>query len=81
MIYLIWSFDNNGWWRPNRQGYTPMIEEAGRYGATEAGEIVTNSIFLDEVAIAESLAIPNGPPKFHPYGGEEMVGEEFNWER
>ena len=56
-------------------GYTPNIEDAGLYTAEEAGEIVVNSIFLDEIAIAEPLAMsPNSdmpmPPLYHPTRGK-----------
>ena len=71
MRYVIWSFDHQAWWRPNRQGYTTKLAEAGRYSAEEAGQIVTDSIFLDEVAILEKLATSQGEPLYHPYRGDE----------
>lgn len=28
-MYLIWSYEHNAWWKPNRWGYTTNIKEAG----------------------------------------------------
>lgn len=39
MKYLIWSNEHNAWWRPNGNGYTKSIEEAGRYTFERAAEI------------------------------------------
>ena len=69
MKYLIWSFKHDCWWAPNSRGYTPDIELAGRYSAHDAGEIVTNSILLESIAICEPIATEQGPPKFHPHYG------------
>jgi len=41
--FLIWSKVHRMWWRAERQGYTPHLEEAGRYSRAEAGDIVTGS--------------------------------------
>ena len=38
-IWLIWSNEHGMWWRPASCGYTRVIEQAGRYGITEATEI------------------------------------------
>lgn len=69
-MYLIWSFEHHAWWAAASMGYVQTIESAGRYTATEAGAIVTNSVWNDEVAILESRAKREGPPKFHPYAGD-----------
>lgn len=70
MQYVIWSFEHRRWWRPDSEGYTPDLREAGRYSKAEAGDIVTSSILLEEVAIYETFAIKMGPPKYHPHNGE-----------
>jgi hypothetical protein len=70
-MYLIWSFEHHAWWRPERQGYTDNMADAGRYTAREAGEIVTASIWNDEVAVPVTRASCDGPPKFHPYAGND----------
>jgi hypothetical protein len=67
--YVIWSFEHLAWWAPARQGYVDELTAAGRYTAREAGDIVTNSIFNDEVAVYGILAERDGPPKYHPYRG------------
>jgi len=68
MQYLIWSFEHRAWWGPDRCGYTTDIERAGRYTKEEAGEIVTSSIMVEEVAIAVGIALDWGPPTHDPYG-------------
>ena len=40
MLYAIWSFEHEGWWRPDRFGYTGHKEEAGLYLEDEAIDIV-----------------------------------------
>lgn len=40
MNYLVWSNQHAMWWRANWRGYTPVIEEAGRYTRAEADDIV-----------------------------------------
>ena len=67
--YVIWSFKHTMWWGPDRGGYTPHLEQAGRYGAVDAGDIVTNDVMLDNVAVHLTIAEPHGPPTFHPYNG------------
>ena len=41
--FLIWSNEHRMWWRSARRGYTEWIEQAGRYGRTEAQEIVASA--------------------------------------
>lgn len=60
--FVIWSFEHEAWWGPDHAGYTPDLDRAGRYSAREAGEIVTDSILGDEVAIEASVARRKGPP-------------------
>ena len=52
-------------------GYTTSFEGAGRYSAVEAGQIVIESVLLDDVAICEPIAEERGAPMFHPYKGDE----------
>lgn len=72
MKYLIWSFEHDAWWAPDRRGYTEDIEKAGRYSKDEAGEIVTDSVWCEEMAILEEVAKTNGPPFFAPWGGSRF---------
>lgn len=60
--YVIWSFEHHAWWGPGQAGYTWTLARAGRYSAVEAGEIVTNSVLGEEVAILVQVAERNGPP-------------------
>lgn len=74
-MYLIWSFENDAWWMPDESGYTRNIKQAGRYNQTDAGRIVTNEVFNDEVAVLEQIALRQGPPMYHPYRGEPNRGQ------
>lgn len=69
-MFLIWSFEHHAWWAPERRGYVPTVDQAGRYTADEAGAIVLDSVWNDEVAIHEFRAKTDGAPKFHPYAGD-----------
>jgi hypothetical protein len=40
VIFLIWSNAHAMWWRPDRAGFTQHIEEAGRYDAEQADDII-----------------------------------------
>lgn len=60
--YVIWSFEHRQWWGPHHCGYTPHLFAAGRYDAVEAGEIVTQSVMGEEVALLEQTAAMNGAP-------------------
>lgn len=63
--YLIWSNEHRCWWYANSQGYTTVIENAGRYTREEAMEICRSlhgkvfdcSRIPDEIPIRESDAI------------------------
>lgn len=39
-IWLIWSNEHAGWWKPNERGYTKERSSAGRYTFTQACSIV-----------------------------------------
>ena len=59
--FLIWSHEHRQWWGPNRGGYTPHVEMAGRYDEAEAGFIVVGVIPPGiEVAVYESIAKRSG---------------------
>lgn len=64
MRYLIWAWDHEAWYRPNRAGYTTEVHQAGRYTKEEAGDIVTDAIWPpgELVAVTEKVAIMHGPP-------------------
>lgn len=35
-VYVVWSNENGGWWRPKKAGYTPDVWKAGRYTLAQA---------------------------------------------
>jgi hypothetical protein len=41
--YLIWSFEHDRWWAPNRGGYVARQADAGRYQLTDALSICRNA--------------------------------------
>lgn len=41
--YLVFSWEHDAFWRPNRCGYTRLIEEAGRYSKEEAQKICSDA--------------------------------------
>lgn len=67
--YVIWSYEHRAWWAPYRCGYTEDLEQAGRYSLREAGDIVVNSVMVEELALHENIAKDWGPPKYDPYKG------------
>jgi hypothetical protein len=34
--WVVWSEEHGAWWGPQRMGYTPRLERAGRYTEAEA---------------------------------------------
>jgi len=38
--WVIWSFEHNAWWGPDRCGYVSDLADAGRYSHAEVDEIV-----------------------------------------
>jgi len=43
MRYVIWSFEHQAWWAPNRLGYTELLDQAGQYDDAEAQQIVRDA--------------------------------------
>jgi hypothetical protein len=69
--YVVWSFEHRSWWGPGHCGYTRDLGRAGRYTAQEAGQIVTDSIMGEEVALHEALVAQRGQPTVHSLWGAE----------
>lgn len=44
--FLVWSNQHQMWWRGGQSGYTPFIEEAGRY-PRELAERIVSAATLD----------------------------------
>ena len=59
--YVIWSFEHEAWWRPDRRGYTPDLKQAGRYTQADADAIVAdaNVVSVNEWAIRYADALRN----------------------
>jgi hypothetical protein len=51
VTYLIWSNQHGMWWRAHRRGYTPFIEEAGRYNRKQADEIIHSATVGGQLGI------------------------------
>lgn len=60
--YVVWSYEHEAWWGPDRCGYTTDLAKAGRYGTDELGEITTTIPPEEEVAVHERLATGGWPP-------------------
>lgn len=43
-IYLIWSHEHTGWWRPDRMGYTKNFGQAGQYTREQAIEVCRRAV-------------------------------------
>ena len=59
---LIWSNEHDGWWRPNKCGYTSFRELAGEYDLEEAIEICINAnkhIDYSKQEVSEKVIRPN----------------------
>lgn len=80
LIYVIWSHEHHQWWKPNAMGYTPDLALAGRYTREKAYKPVLNDVKNDEIAIPLSTAQQRGPPKFHPYDGEQVIPPHLTME-
>lgn len=41
--WLVWSHKHNAWWLASRYGYTPYLDEAGRFTDEESREIAAKA--------------------------------------
>jgi hypothetical protein len=56
---VIWSFEHDAWWAPDRLGYELALEDAGRYTRDEAEAIVLDANLtgvVHEIALHETIA-------------------------
>jgi hypothetical protein len=59
VVYLIWSFEHNGWWRPGGyKGYTPDFEQAGRFTHDAALAICTKANRYSDTANEAMAPLP-----------------------
>lgn len=42
-MYVIWSYEHNGWWKPGEWGYTHDLREAGRYPEERAKQVISGA--------------------------------------
>lgn len=56
-LYLIWSIEHEGWWKPRSMGYTELRSEAGMYTYEEAYRIV-ESANIGEHDIPNEAMVP-----------------------
>lgn len=67
--FLIWSYRNRQWWKPEQAGYTLDTKQAGRYDFNEAADIVLHQgLPGSKVAISEAMVdrLPNEYGKSEP---------------
>jgi hypothetical protein len=50
-VFVIWSFEHDAWWGPDRTGYTRDLSQAGRYTEADASLIMlrANHLHLNEL--------------------------------
>lgn len=50
-LYLVWSLEHRAWWRRHGRGYTPVLDEAGRFTRDEAATICehANIVAIEEL--------------------------------
>lgn len=56
-IYLVWSNEHRGWWRPGA-GYTPKLSQARIFGREQALKICTDAIPGDALRFGMLPEIP-----------------------
>jgi hypothetical protein len=54
-MFLIWSFEHDAWWAPERCGYTKDIAKAGMYSLEEAGQICIDASYS---GVAQEVMLP-----------------------
>lgn len=54
-MFLIWSFEHDAWWAPERCGYTKDINKAGMYGLEEAAQICIDASYS---GVAQEVMLP-----------------------
>jgi hypothetical protein len=57
--YLVWSNEHRMWWAPSERGYTPIIDEAGRFTLSDGMAICRKATLDGELSMkAESHVHP-----------------------
>ena len=64
--FVIWSWEHQAWWAPNRQGYTELLAQAGHYTFEEAADLTVGHIPAgEEVAMRLAEAQQRGRPQMY----------------
>jgi len=58
MMYYIWSFQKDAWWRPREHGYTKLLPNAGAYSFEAAMRICAkaNVVLMEEAMVPITMA-------------------------
>lgn len=56
--WLIWSIKHNAWWEKAENGYTPLMENAGRYTLEEAIRIVRSCNWNKDRPVVGIVPLP-----------------------
>jgi hypothetical protein len=63
--WVIWSFEHDGWWRPNERGYCTNILGAGIYTEARAREIEQDANLLfrnvEAIKLSDIFESEGGP--------------------
>jgi hypothetical protein len=43
-LYLVWSNEHRGWWKPGGRGYSPGLQSAGRFSREQAIKICRQAL-------------------------------------
>ena len=62
-LYVIWSNDHRGWWKPNEGGYTRDFFEAGLYSRQVALSLCIGARRVKD-GIPDELALPHADAEF-----------------
>jgi hypothetical protein len=75
IVYLLWSNKHGMWWRPDERGYTPNIDEAGRYGEAHAVRCVVRSANHGDLSkVTAMVAAPDNWEPPPPVGARVIAG-------
>ena len=64
--YVIWSWEHRAWWKPNHEGYTDLLQDAGHYTFDEAANITVGHVPAgEEIAMFLVEAQQRGHPEVY----------------
>lgn len=77
-VWLVWSHEHGGWWRPGDWGYTPKTEEAGRYSYREALKRC-EGVGTDRHGAPNEVISPSPELIEHLLNADVLPGEPLAW--